>query len=123
MASVHRFPGEKGDMIMSRKNYKKKEAIKIEYKLICAAIKNPITDIIGHPFGMSIKRFKVQPSKKLFLDIIQKCKERNVAFEINSAYHNNIKWLLKSCLKKGAYFSLGSNAHKIKEVGNVIKKI
>ena len=26
MASVHRFPGEKGDMIMSRANYKKRKA-------------------------------------------------------------------------------------------------
>ena len=123
MASVHRFPGEKGDMIMSRKNFKKRKAIEIEYKLICAAINNPKTDIIGHPFGMSIKRFKAKPSKKLFLDLIERCKKKNVAFEINSAYHNNKKWLLENCIKKGAYFSLGSNAHNVSKVGNVIKKI
>ena len=122
MASVHRFPGEKGDMIMSRKNFKKKKAIAIEYKLICAAINNPKTDIIGHPFGMSIKRFKAKPSKKLFLDVIERCKKKNIAFEINSAYHDNKKWLLENCIKKGVYFSLGSNAHRTTEVGNVVKK-
>ena len=123
MASVHRFPGEKGDMIISRKNFKKRKAIEIEYKLMCAAINNPKTDIIGHPFGMSIKRFQAKPSKKLFLDVIERCKRKKVAFEINSAYHYNKKWLLKKCIDKNVYFSLGSNAHKVSDVGNVIKKL
>ena len=68
MASVHRFPGEIGNMLMTKKNFTKKKAINIEYKLMCAAIKNPKTDILGHPFGMSIKRFDATPSKKLFIN-------------------------------------------------------
>lgn len=123
MASVHRFPGEKGDMIMSRKNFKKSEAIQIEYKLMCSAINNPKTDILGHPFGMSIKRFGARPSKKLFLNIMRKCKNKKVAFEINNAYHYNKNWLLKKCIHENVYFSLGSNAHKVSEVGNVVKKL
>mgnify|MGYP001225015150 CR=1 FL=1 len=123
MASVHRFPGEKGDMIMSRKNFKKSEAIQIEYRLMCSAIKNPKTDILGHPFGMSIKRFGARPNKKLFLDLMRRCKRKKVAFEINSAYHYNKNWLLEKCIDENIYFSLGSNAHKVTNVGNVIKKL
>jgi histidinol phosphatase-like PHP family hydrolase len=124
MASVHRFPGEIGDMLMTKKNFTKKKAINIEYKLMCAAIKNPKTDILGHPFGMSIKRFDATPSKKLFINIIKLCKKNNVAFEINSAYHKkNLQWLLKECVKYNATVSLGSNAHKVSEIGSIIKKI
>jgi histidinol phosphatase-like PHP family hydrolase len=123
MASVHRFPGEKSDRIMLKKNFSKKNAINIEYKLMRAAILNPKTNILGHPFGMSIKRFKASPSKKLFIDIIKMCKKNNVAFEINSHYHKNLKWLLKECIKQNTLFSLGSNAHKVSEIGQIIKKI
>ena len=123
MASVHRFPGEIGDMLMTKKNLTKKKAINIEYKLMRAAIKNPKTDILGHPFGMSIKRFDAKPEKKLFINIIKLCKKNNVAFEINSAYHKNLNWLIKECIKYNATFSLGSNAHKASEIGSVIKKI
>ena len=123
MASVHRFPGEIGNILAGKKKFTKKKAVNIEYKLMCAAIKNPKTDILGHPFGMSIKRFDATPSRKLFINIIKLCKKNNVAFEINSKYHKNLDWLLKECIKLNAIFSLGSNAHKISEVGQIIKKI
>lgn len=121
MASVHRFPGEK-NLNTTIKRYSKNKAIKIEYKLMCAALRNRKTDILGHAFGMSLKRFEAMPSKKLFIDIIKKCKQHNKIFEINSYYHSfNIKWLLSQCLKYNVKISLGSNAHQASEIGKIFK--
>ena len=129
MVSVHRFPGEvdsiKGeDGNLKKNNFKfEDDAIKIEYDLMCAAIDNPITDIIGHPFGMSIKRFKRKPKDTLFEEIIKKCNIKNKTFEINSRYHYNYQWLLKTCKKYNVRISLGSNAHKKEEIGEIYNLI
>ena len=126
MASVHRFPGEE-DGIFSLKNkntYKfKNEAIKLEEGLMEAALFNKNVDILGHPFGMSIKRFKKFPKKSDFKNIIKKCSKMNKVFEINSHYHSEVKWLLKTCIKYNTKVSLGSNAHSVKEVGQIYKLI
>jgi len=121
MASVHRFPGEKGNIFENKNNFDPNDAVKIEYELTLAAIENPKTTIIGHPFGMSLKRFNISPSQKLFIDIIEKCKKFEKVFEVNSNYHNNINYLVEECLKKDTLISLGSNAHNIKDVGKILQ--
>ena len=121
MASVHRFPGEKGKIMHSTNNIKKKEAIEIEYELLIAAIKNSEADIIGHPFGMAIKRFNTYPKWSLFKEIIKSCKKREKVFEINFHYHKNYHQILNECINRGTLFSLGSNAHKKSELGKIIK--
>ena len=126
MVSVHRFPGESDGIFSSiNKNtdkYKDK-AIKIEHSLMESALMNKNTDILGHPFGMSIKRFKKKPTNFDFESIIKKCKIADKAFEINSHYHYNHKWLLKTCLKHNVKVSLGSNAHTIKEIAQIYELI
>lgn len=126
MVSVHRFPGEEDGIFSSlNKNtlkYKEK-AINIEHGLMESALSNKNTDILGHPFGMSIKRFGREPKEKDFESIIKKCKLANKVFEINSHYHRNHKWLLKTCIKHDVKISLGSNAHNTKDVGMIYKII
>ena len=75
MASVHRFPGEKGNILKKKPLLSKNKAIEIEYKLSIKAIRKSKFDILGHPFGMSIKRFKAKPSWILFRKIIKECKK------------------------------------------------
>jgi len=126
MVSVHRFPGEEDGIFSSvnKNTYKYKDkAIKIEHDLMESALLNKNTDILGHPFGMSIKRFNKIPKKSDFESIIKKCKIANKAFEINSHYHDNHKWLLKTCIKHNVRISLGSNAHNKNEVGKIYKLI
>ncbi len=126
MVSVHRFPGEEDGIFSSanKNTYKYKDkAIKIEHDLMESALLNKNTDILGHPFGMSIKRFNKIPKKSDFESIINKCKIANKAFEINSHYHGNHKWLLKTCIKHNVRISLGSNAHNKNEVGKIYKLI
>lgn len=121
MASVHRFPGEKGNIMKKKLRINKKDAIKIEYKLLLNAIKFSKADIIGHPFGMSIKRFNAKPKWILYKNIIHNCKKFNKVFEINYHYHKNYKKLLNECIRTKTFFSLGSNAHSEEELGRINK--
>ena len=87
---------------------KKKDIIDLEFTLSINALKaNSNFDILGHPFGMSIKRFNLKPKKKLFIELIKTAKKNNKIFEINYNYHKGIKnFLIDSCLEKSACFLL-----------------
>jgi histidinol phosphatase-like PHP family hydrolase len=117
MASVHRFPGEKGNILKISKSFNEKEALRTEYSLSMVALDNPQTNILGHPFGMSLKRFKIIPPKKLFIDLIKKAAKKDKIFEINIRYHHNILELIELCIKYDCLISLGSNAHSTQEIG------
>jgi len=122
MSSIHRFPGET-DMDKMSKNVSKSDALKIELELSMATLENSKVDILGHPFGMSIRRFNVYPSIDDFTKLICKASQTGVAFEINSHYHNNVVELVSLCQENNALISLGSNAHSIDEVGKIVKPL
>ena len=119
MASVHRFPGEKGIINNTQGIFSKEEAILMEFELTKAAIENSNADIIGHPFGMSLKRFKTTPSWDFFLKLIKKASSFDKVFEINFHYHDNHKQLLEACIENNTLISFGSNAHSIDEIGKI----
>ena len=118
MASVHRFPGEK-DMKKMCSDIDKKEALKIELDLSLAVLENKKVDILGHPFGMSIRRFNIQPTEDDFKQIIKKAAETGIAIEVNSHYHDNPWEIINWCKEFGALISLGSNAHNVNKVGHI----
>ena len=119
MASVHRFPGEKGVINNTHGTFSKEEAINIEFELTKAAIENSSADIIGHPFGMSLKRFNTTPPWEFFLKLIKKARSFDKVFEINFHYHNNHKQLLDACIENNTLVSFGSNAHSVDEIGKI----
>lgn len=123
MASVHRFPGETGNIKTIKNNFSPEKALKIELDLSLAALENPKTLILGHPLGMTLKRFKFIPEDKYFQEIILKCKKFDKVFEINANYHCNISYLVQQCLDKDVLISFGSNAHNINEVGRILELI
>ena len=124
MASVHRFPGEQTDNIWEKKvNLSSKQILKMEFDLMSASLKNPLTDILGHPFGMSIKRFGINPPEELFDEIIMLCKKYGKIFEINSRYHKQPKNLIRKCINSETLISIGSNAHSKNELGEVLNLI
>ena len=120
LASVHRFPGEKG-IIKDTRGISPNDAVKIESDLSLAVLENKNVDILGHPFGMSYRRFKIEPSEEQFKQIIKKASKAGIAIEVNSFYHPNPWNLIHLCEEEGAYISLGSNAHDVSNVGNIIK--
>ena len=120
MASVHRFPGEKGT-VRGFGDVSREEAPETEFKLACAILKNPNVDILAHPFGMCYRRFDAPPPEELIKKLITETAKTGIAFEINTYYHPDPWKLIRWCQEAGARISLGSNAHEVNEVGRVIK--
>ena len=120
MASVHRFPGEKGK-VRGFGEVSKNESVEMEFKLACAILKNPVVDILAHPFGMCYRRFDTPPPDDMMKQLIAETARTRVAFEINPYYHPDPWRLIGWCREAGARMSLGSNAHRREDVGFVVK--
>ncbi len=120
MASIHRFPGEKG-IVKEFADVVANEAVATEYRMASAVLDNPHVDILGHPFGMCYRRFQQRPPEKLMRALIEKAAAKGVAFEVNSHYHPDPWTLIKWCHEAGALISLGSNAHMLAEVGKITR--
>ena len=120
MASVHRFPGEEGQIMGTTGGFSADQAMDIEFRLSMAALDNPDMDILGHPFGMTIRRFNGEPHWKLVETLVGKCATTGKAFEINARYHPDPQRLLLACMDARALVSFGSNAHAPDEVGALL---
>ena len=124
---VHRFPGEKGNIMKKKQSdftlYEKKEALKIERNLTLGGIRGKNFQILGHPLGMSIKRFGIIPNLEVFEELIQECIENDVIFEVNLRYHINFIDKLISLLERlHAKWTIGSNSHSKLELKKVWNK-
>ncbi len=116
IASVHRFPI--GRKLLSPKSFSSEICQEIELELSLAALQRPDFNVLGHPGGMSLRTFK-EFSIKFFEEIILACVKSDVAFDLNSSYHLPVLKDLKKLLQQyNPYVSLGSDAHKIADVGN-----
>jgi len=115
---AHTYPGFKGNI--DRLDYK--EALELEFKTLKGIIEKANVDIIGHIGGTCIKRFG-----KFNIDLVRElvimCKEKGIVVEINSRYHKNLNEIMKIVMDINPYISLGSDAHSINEVGDVIRKL
>lgn len=121
IASVHRFPAKGGVSYREFSEVSPEEALDIEFRLSNAILENPDVDILGHPFGMSLSRFKVVPPIHMIKALIAKAAKYNVAFEINTHYHPDPWGLIDLCKQVGAPISLGSDAHSTGEVGRIMR--
>ena len=120
---VHRFPGEKGNIlkasINSFTNEQKLEALNIEKELMMAGVKSRTFSILGHPFGMTIKRFGLIPKIDYFEELMIACKNNNIIFELNFRYHFKIMNTLIKLLKSiDLNWTIGSNSHSCLELTN-----
>lgn len=115
IGTVHSIP--KKDGFAHPSILEEGELEKAEYKLSLAMLSAKSADILGHAGGMSMAKFG--DFKLEYLEeIIAKCAERGVAFEINSRYHAGIlDWLLKKLAEYNPLVSIGSDAHSLDEIG------
>lgn len=120
IASVHRFPDKRSGGALDFNEVSPSDALEIEYELMLAILENPVVDILGHPFGMSIKKYNLQPAASQMIALIRKAAEKSVAFEANAAYHTDLWQIVDWCRENNAMISLGSDAHSIQEVGSVV---
>ena len=73
---VHRFPGETDATFKSKKDnqiHSSKFVLETELNLSLALLRNPQVHILGHPLGMSVKRFGLSLSANDFIPIIESC--------------------------------------------------
>lgn len=120
MVSVHRFPDGKGGALAFNA-VPPDEAVDIEFQLSWAALANPQTDILGHMFGMSWRKFHITPPDDKIRALITRAAEHNVVIEVNSRYHPAPQRLIAWCAELGARVTFGSNAHTLGEVGDIVR--
>ena len=71
MGVVHRFPGEVGNIKKNKATLTCDEAEELEFELMRGLLKFSPIDILGHPFGMTLKRFKKIPNINKVIEIIK----------------------------------------------------
>ena len=122
MASVHRLIDRYGNTMQFAET-DPSEVVDIEYAMTMAALENPRVNILGHVFGMSLRRFEQTPSPNRLKEVIKKAALNNVVVELNSHYHKNYIQILDLCKKYNALISFGSNAHNTKMVGEMTRTL
>jgi putative hydrolase len=122
MASVHRII-DVNDKVIEFADTDPEQAIELEYMLTLAVLKNPNVDILGHMFGMSYRRFRKSPADKMIRELIATAADYGVAVEVNSYYHPNALQMVHWCQEFDAKITFGSNAHKLNEVGAIMRQL
>jgi histidinol phosphatase-like PHP family hydrolase len=120
LASVHRFPGEKGT-VRGFGDVNPAEAADLEFNLAMAILTNKRVSVLAHPFGMCYRRYFVEPGEDRMRALIAKAAEARIAFEINCHYHPDPWKLIQWCQDAGALISLGSNSHDTATVGEIVR--
>jgi putative hydrolase len=115
IASVHRFPI--GRKLFGPKYFNRDIWQAIELELSISAIRGKKMDVLGHPGGMSLRYFGDFPLD-YFEEIIFECQKYGIAFDLDFSYHHPIIQKLKPLLAKlNPLISLGSDAHKLEDIG------
>lgn len=116
IASVHSFAGDHGQ----RKNpgaVEKEEAHRIEFSMAMALVESRKADVLSHAGGMSLRHFGEFPLS-YFEQLLAKCAQNEVPFEINFSYHADILEDLLPLLDAiNPLISIGSDVHELQKVG------
>ena len=116
LASVHSFPVAKNKRVMAG-SFKFEDAANIERDLAVSAIKTGRADVLAHPGGMCCRFFSKFPLQH-FKTIMIACKDYDVAFELNYAYHREVIGDIIELLRAvDPPVSIGSDAHEVSSVG------
>ena len=122
VASVHRIPSlheMSGDLIVDKGIRDKAQVLKLYLRALGGIACNPDVDIIGHPFHL-IKLLGLKKiSREDKIEMAQLFSVSQKAVEVNSFYQVPDLEFLKICIKEGVKVSIGSDAHKLNDVGNV----
>jgi len=115
LGSVHRFPVGSGEF-MSAEAFEYAEAARRERTLALALIRHAPITVLAHPGGMCQRAFGTFPVDYLE-ELMQAALERGVAIEINTAYTRDLDGLLAVCRKMNPLVSIGSDVHRLGELG------
>lgn len=121
MGVVHRYPGLDTSIENYSKDIPAETARNIELNASLALLENSHVSVIGHAGGVYITKFGSFPLVD-FGKVIEKAAQKRVCFEINSKYHKWIvKELLELCSQHGVKVTLGSDAHNVEQLGDIVR--
>ena len=117
---LHRYSDSAGRSL-SFKELGSKEAMDIDYQLSLALISNPMVDVFGHPGGVYSTYFGAYDYERL-RKLIRFAAEKGKVVEINSKprYRHVFSVILEQCLDLNCLISIGSDVHRIEEIGHVV---
>jgi putative hydrolase len=113
VGSVHSPPTAMGG---SWTKFTIEEAVELEFRLALAIVTKSRAHILGHPMGIVISKFQVQPIDQL-VSLASACRDHGKAFELNARYCPVPSRWLELVKEAGCKISFGSDAHRPEDVG------
>jgi len=117
VGSVHRPPADEHGSDPSWSRFDGQGALEIEFQLAMAIVTESRAHILGHPMGMVVTRFNLQPLEHLY-ELACACRDHGKAFELNTRYCTSPSEWLDLVKRAGCKVSFGSDAHKTEDVGS-----
>jgi putative hydrolase len=115
LGSVHRFPdkhgGDKDTAVLSPDEF-----AELEFRLALGMIEYAPIHVLAHPGGMYQRRYGAFP-EKYFRELMVASLDRKTAIEINSSYLVDLHAFIRLCEEVNPYVSIGSDAHRLEELG------
>ena len=117
VGSVHRPPADANGPDPSWSRFDAPSALELEFQLAMAIVTKSRAHILGHPLGMVITRFNLQPLEGLY-ELACACRDFDKAFELNTRYCNSPPDWIDLVRRAGCKVSFGSDAHTTGDVGS-----
>jgi len=122
LGSIHNLPSKQDSKWINHSKLNGREFQNILYETLMNLISNQHIDIIAHPFSIFYEEYR-NFSEEYISNICKLAAKKEVAIEIfNSRYMmpiSDFRNLVKYCLKYNTLMSIGSDAHRISEIGNL----
>lgn len=119
LGAAHRYPGLGGRKITDLSGL---EAIDLEYTTLMGLSESDEIDAIAH-IGATCTKYCMPFPSNLMREIIRSAVKKDIAVEVNPAYHNPLIAFLEQCAEEDAMVTLGSNAHGFSDIGLVVREL
>lgn len=120
LGSLHSIPTEEDYNFLDPTKVDEDVVINNLYEATLNLIKSKKVDVIAHPTFLLNKIYGNKDFYEWQIEeIASKAAKHNIAIEINMKYNDPSLTFLKICKDKGVSFSVGSDAHILKDVGNI----
>jgi histidinol phosphatase-like PHP family hydrolase len=117
VGSVHRPPSDDQGNGRDWSDLDEPSALDLEFQLAMAIVTKSKAHILGHPMGMMVTRFNLQPLEHLY-ELACACRTFDKAFELNTRYCASPKDWIDVVSRAGCKVSFGSDAHRTADVGS-----
>lgn len=121
LGSVHTFPVSCMHGTLKMNELPQSEFARTEFRLSQAVVKESQADILAHPGGMYIRKFREPFPKEYRENLIELASKYDTAIEINASYSRDVLFDVNMFSRLNPYISLGSDAHAKEDLGTIIQ--